>query len=131
MSRSLNKVMLIGNVGRDPEINVTGSGVRVATMRLATTESWKDRDGVQHDHTDWHTIVAWRGLAEVIERLVRRGSRVFIEGKLQTRNYEDKEGIKRYVTEVIAENVLVLDSKKVEGDNEAAEPNTNSDDIPF
>ncbi|MCU0329978.1 MAG: single-stranded DNA-binding protein [Candidatus Kapabacteria bacterium] len=131
MSRTLNKVMLLGNVGRDPEINVTTNGTRVATMRMATTETWKDRDGNQHEHTDWHTIVAWRGLADIVERMVRRGSRIFIEGKLQTRSYEDKEGNKRYVTEVVADNVLLLESKRHDPDGESTESNTNSDDIPF
>lgn len=131
MSRTLNKVMLLGNVGRDPDINVTTNGTRVATLRMATTETWKDRDGNQHEHTDWHTIVAWRGLADVVERLVRRGSRIFIEGKLQTRTYEDKEGNKRYVTEVVADNVLLLESKRHDPEGESTESHTNSDDIPF
>lgn len=115
MSRTLNKVMLIGNVGKDPEINFTPSGYKVATFRLATTEQWKDKDGALQEHTDWHTIVAWRGLAEIVEKLVRKGARVYVEGKLQTRSFEDKDGNKRYVVEVISENLLMLDSKRTEG----------------
>jgi single-strand DNA-binding protein len=135
MSRSLNKVMLIGNVGKEPEVNFTPSGVKVAQFRMATTETWKDRDGALQEHTDWHTIIAWRGLADVVEKLVRRGSRVYIEGKIQSRSFDDKEGHKRYVTEVVADNILMLDAKKVEqgaanGEHETHQE-TQTDDIPF
>lgn len=143
MSRSLNKVMLIGNVGKDPEVNFTPSGIPVATFRLATSETWKDKDGNQQEHTDWHTIVAWRGLAEVIQKLVHKGSKIYIEGKIQTRTFDDKEGNKRYVTEIVAENMLLLDSKNREGNHgteldehvsslksDSSYSNTN-DDIPF
>lgn len=114
MSRSLNKVMLIGNVGKDPDVNYTPSGIPVAQFRLATTESWKDKDGQYQEHTEWHTVVAWRGLAEVIQKLVHRGSRVYIEGKLQTRIFEDQNGNKKYFTEVVADNMLLLDGRKAE-----------------
>ncbi|MBI2795053.1 MAG: single-stranded DNA-binding protein [Ignavibacteria bacterium] len=135
MSRSLNKVMLIGNVGKEPEVNFTPSGVKVAQFRMATTETWKDRDGALQEHTDWHTIIAWRGLADVVEKLVRRGSRVYIEGKIQSRSFDDKEGHKRYVTEVVADNILMLDAKKVEqgaanGEHETHQE-SQTDDIPF
>jgi single stranded DNA-binding protein len=76
--------MLIGNVGKDPEVHFTPSGVKVAQLRLATSETWKDKDGAVQEHTDWHTIIAWRGLADVVERLVRRGSRLYVEGKIQS-----------------------------------------------
>jgi len=112
MSRTLNKVILIGNVGKKPEMKHTPSGIPVVTFRLATSESWKDRDGNVQEKTDWHTIVAWRGLAEVIYKLVTKGSRVYIEGKIQTRNFEDKTGNKRHVVEILAENMLLLDPKK-------------------
>jgi len=135
MSRTLNKVMLIGNVGKDPEVNFTPSGVKVAQFRMATSETWKDKEGAVQEHTDWHTIIAWRGLADVVEKLVRRGSRVYVEGKIQSRSFDDKEGHKRYVTEVVAENILLLDTKKSEhgvpnGDAEH-HMETRSDDIPF
>lgn len=116
MSRTLNKVMLIGNVGRDPEIKYTPSGIPVTSFRLATSETWKDRDGNMQEHTDWHTIVAWRGLAEVISKLVKKGSRVYIEGRIQTRSFEDKTGNKRHVVEILAENMLRLETRK-KGDN--------------
>ncbi len=112
MSRTLNKVMLIGNVGKDPELKFTPSGIPVISFRLATSETWKDRDGNVKEQTDWHTIVAWRGLAEVIHKLVSKGSRVYIEGKLQARTFEDKFQHKRHVVEVLADNMLLLDSKR-------------------
>ena len=111
MARTLNKVMLIGNVGNDPEINHTPSGIPVASFRLATSENRKDREGNVIEHTDWHTIVAWRGLADIVERLVFRSSRIFVEGKLQTRVYEDKQGNRRRIVEIIADTVLILDNK--------------------
>lgn len=137
MSRTLNKVMLIGNVGKDPDVNFTPSGVKVAQFRMATSESWKDKDGAIQEHTDWHTIVAWRGLADIVERLIHRGSRIYVEGKIQTRTYDDKEGQKRYVTEIVADNILLLDAKRADGltNGEAthseAHSDDKSDDIPF
>ena len=112
MSRTLNKVMLIGNVGRDPELKYTPSGIPVTSFRLATSETWKDRDGNVQEHTDWHTVVAWRGLAEVINKLINKGTRVYIEGRIQTRTFEDKQGNKRHVVEVLADNMLLLDGRK-------------------
>lgn len=117
MSRTLNKVMLIGNVGRDPELKFTPSGIPVISFRLATSETWKDREGDVKEHTDWHTIVAWRGLAEVINKLVKKGSRVYIEGRLQTRNFEDKNNNKRHVVEILADNMLLLDNRKSRDDS--------------
>lgn len=112
MSRTLNKVMLIGNVGKDPELKHTPSGIPVASFRLATSESWRDRDGSIKEHTDWHTVVAWRGLAEVIFKLLRKGSRIYIEGRIQTRTFDDKNSNRRHVVEILAENMLLLDNKK-------------------
>jgi single-strand DNA-binding protein len=135
MSRTLNKVMLIGNVGKDPDVNFTPSGVKVAQFRMATSDTWKDKDGNIQEHTDWHTIIAWRGLADVVEKLVRRGSRLYIEGKIQSRSYDDRDGNKRYVTEIIAENVLMLDAKRPESGAGGDEPEPHGearvDDIPF
>ncbi|MFN4985366.1 MAG: single-stranded DNA-binding protein [Ignavibacteria bacterium] len=137
MSRTLNKVMLIGNVGKDPEVHFTPSGVKVAQLRLATSETWKDKDGAVQEHTDWHTIIAWRGLADVVERLVRRGSRLYVEGKIQSRSFDDRDGNKKYVTEIIADSLLVLDAKRHDqpsNTNEAEqslEPSSGTDVIPF
>ena len=100
MSRSLNKVQLIGNLGKDPELKYTPSGVAVATFSIATSESWKDQEGNQQEKTEWHNIVAWRKLAEICGEYLKKGKKVYLEGKLQTRNYE-KDGIKRYVTEIV------------------------------
>jgi single-strand DNA-binding protein len=116
MSRTLNKVILIGNVGKDPEIKYTPSGIPVTSFRLATSENWKDKDGHLQEHTDWHTIVAWRGLAEIIQKLVRKGSRVYIEGKIQTRNFEDKGGNRKHIFEILAENMLLLDQRRQRDD---------------
>lgn len=112
MSRTLNKVMLIGNVGRDPELKHTPSGIPVISFRLATSETWKDRDNNVREHTDWHTVVAWRGLADVIHKLVQKGSRIYIEGKIQTRTFDDKTGNRRHVVEILADNMLLLDNRK-------------------
>ena len=145
MSRTLNKVMLIGNVGKDPDVNFTPSGVKVCQFRMATSESWKDKDGALQEHTDWHTIVAWRGLADIVERLIHKGTRVYVEGKIRSRSYDDREGQKRYVTEIVADNILLLDAKRndnghshepehatahVEGAGTGAKSN-DGDDIPF
>lgn len=137
MSRTLNKVMLIGNVGRNPELKHTPSGIPVTSFRLATSESWKDRDGVLQEHTDWHTIVAWRGLAEVIYKLVKKGSRVYIEGKIQTRTFDDKSNNKRHVVEILADNMLLLDNKKSKDDfadysfDDDSEDVFTDDDYPY
>jgi single-strand DNA-binding protein len=135
MSRTLNKVMLIGNVGKDPDVNFTNTGIKVAQFRMATTETWKDKEGALQEQTDWHTIIAWRGLADVVERLVQKGSRVYVEGKIQNRNYDDRDGNKRYVTEIVADNLLLLDARRhdgpgVNGEHEKA-AEAAPDDIPF
>ncbi|MCX6148421.1 MAG: single-stranded DNA-binding protein [Candidatus Kapabacteria bacterium] len=125
MSRTLNKVMLIGNVGKSPETKHTPSGIPVTSFRLATTENWKDREGKLQEQTDWHTIVAWRGLAEVIQKLVTKGSRIYIEGRLQTRTFNGKDGNKRHIVEILADNMLLLDSKRRE--NESSEFSDNAE----
>lgn len=126
MTRSLNKVMLIGNVAKDPELKFTPSGIPVTSFRLATTESWRDKDGSLQEHTDWHSIVAWRGLAEIITKLVKRGSKIYVEGRLQSRSFEDKNGIKKYVVEVLADNMLILETKRTK-DSEANTGESNLD----
>lgn len=109
MARSLNKVQLIGNLGKDPELKYTPSSVAVASFSVATMEEWKDADGNKQEKTEWHNIVAWRKLAEICGEYLKKGKKVYIEGKLQTRSYE-KDGVKRYVTEIVADQVLMLDS---------------------
>ena len=105
---SLNKVMLIGNAGRDPEMRHLESGIAVVTLPVATSERFKDRNGDVKEHTEWHNVVFWRNLAEIVEKHVRKGSQVFIEGKLRTRNWEDQSGQKRYTTEIVAETMRLL-----------------------
>jgi len=111
---AVNKVLLIGNVGRDPEVRYINNETRVANFTLATTDrGFTTRAGaVVPEKTEWHNIVLWRGLAEVAEKYVRKGSKVFIEGKITNRSYEDKTGIKRYITEILAENLELLDRRQ-------------------
>ena len=107
----VNKVILIGNVGKDPEIKVLDNGVRVANFPLATTEIYK-KDGNRFEQTEWHNIVLWRGLAEVSEKIVRKGALVYIEGKLRCRTWEDKDKIKRYSVEIVADTLTVLAGRR-------------------
>ena len=111
---------LIGNLGKDPEIQQLEGSVSVAKFSLATTESYKDQNGQTHSQTEWHSVVLWRGLAELAEKYLKKGSLVFIEGKLKTRSYDDKEGRKTYTTEIIAEQLILLDkpASKVEIQNQ-------------
>ena len=117
MSRSLNKVMIIGNLGSDPEIRTVGSGGRVANFSVATSRSWTGRDGTQQEKTEWHRIVAWdneRGpkLADVAERFLKKGERVYIEGEIEYRSYEDKDGVTKYITEIRAREMIMLGGRE-------------------
>lgn len=107
----INKVILVGNLGKDPEIRSLENGVSVAKFPLATSESYKNRNGERVETTEWHNIVMWRGLAEIAEKYLKKGSRVYIEGKIRTRSYDDKDGIKKYITEIEADNMLMLDGR--------------------
>lgn len=144
MSRSLNKVMLIGNLGKDPELRYTTSGVAVATFTLATNETWRDQDGNTQERTEWHNIVAWKKLAEICGEWLKKGKKVYIEGRIQNRSYDDKNtGAKRYITEVVAENMIMLDGRggaesNASGQSAAAAasgvtspPAAVEDDLPF
>lgn len=112
MAGSLNKVMLIGNLGADPEIRNTPGGAQVANFRVACTENWTDQAGQKQERTEWVTIVAWRKQAEIAQKYLRKGSKVYVEGKLQTRSWEDKNGGgKRYATEVLCDHFLMLDGR--------------------
>jgi single-strand DNA-binding protein len=104
----LNKVMLIGNVGKDPEIRHLESGTAVANLVLATSERYKDKNGEQQEQTEWHNVVLWRGLADIAERFVRKGSQIYIEGKIRSRSWEDQSGQKRYTTEIVADTMQLL-----------------------
>lgn len=104
----INKVILVGNLGKDPEVRYLEGGTAVAKFPLATSETYKNKEGQKVDSTEWHNIVMWRGLAEIAEKFLKKGSLVYIEGKIRTRAYDDKEGNKRYATEIIADNMTML-----------------------
>ena len=108
---SVNKVILVGRLGRDPETRFTGGGQAVANFTIATDYSYKDKNGERQKRTEWHRIVAWRKLAEIIQQYLKKGSLVYIEGRIETREWQDKEGQKRYTTEIIANEMKMLGSK--------------------
>ena len=111
MAMSLNRVQLIGNLTRDPELRQIPGGQTVATLSLATNFSWTDQSGQKQDKTEFHTVVAWRKLADICGQYLRKGGKIFIEGRLQTRDWEGEDGVKRYKTEIVAENMIMLDRK--------------------
>src|SRR5215210_6533376 len=111
VARSLNKAMLIGNVGQDPEIRTIPSGARVAQFSVATSRRWNDKNGQQQEKTEWHRIVAWEKLVEVIERFVKKGDRIYVEGEIEYRQYQDKDGVTKYTTEIRARDVVLLGSR--------------------
>ncbi len=105
---SVNKVILIGNLGKDPELRYTAAGTAVANFSLATSERYKDRGGQQQEKTEWHNIVVWRQLAEICGKYLQKGKQIYIEGRIQTRSYDDKDGNKRYITEIVADEMRML-----------------------
>jgi single-strand DNA-binding protein len=109
---SINKVILVGNVGKDPEIRHLDSGVAVATFTLATSETYVAKNGDKVTSTEWHNIVLWRGLAEVAEKYVRKGRQLYIEGRIRTRSYDDKDGQKRYITEINGDVMKLLGTRE-------------------
>jgi len=113
--RGVNRVMLIGNLGKDPDVQVLEGNIAVAKFPLATTETFKDRAGKLISQTEWHTVVLWRGLAELAQKYLHKGSLVYIEGRLRTRNWEDKEGVKKFSTEVVGDNLIMLDKRSDAG----------------
>lgn len=108
MSGSLNKAMIIGNLGSDPEIRSIASGARVANFSVATNRKWTGRDGTQQEKTEWHRIVAWEKLADIAERFLKKGDRVYVEGEIEYRSYEDKDGVTKYITEIRARDMVML-----------------------
>ena len=120
----VNKVILIGNVGQDPEIRYTGdvnNSAKVATLRLATTERFRGRDGNLQEHTEWHNVVVWRNTADVVEKYVKKGTQLYIEGRLRTRSWDDQTGNKRYITEIVADTLQLLGRKS---DNQSGSQST-------
>lgn len=143
MANGVNKVILIGNLGRDPEIQRLENGVKKAAFSLATTEVYKNKDGEKTQHTEWHNIVLWRGLAEVAENYLKKGNTIYVEGRIRKREWEDKEGQKRYSTDIIGDNMTMLGGPRREGahdepvaetvkeENGTALPAQPEDDLPF
>ena len=142
--RGINKAIIIGNLGQDPEVRYTTNGGAVCNITVATSESWKDKNtGQQQERTEWHRVVMFRRLAEIAGEYLHKGSKVFIEGRLQTRKWQDKHGTDRYTTEIVADNMQMLDSAWRETPQQpqqqpatqpTAQPSTDApydDDIPF
>ncbi len=116
MASGVNKVILIGNLGKDPEVRHLDNGASVANFSIATTESYKDKNGQKVDQTEWHNIVLWRGLADISEKYLKKGDSVYIEGKLRTRSWE-KDGVTRYTTEVVGDQMTMLGGKRNSDDS--------------
>ncbi|NOZ56174.1 MAG: single-stranded DNA-binding protein [Calditrichaeota bacterium] len=108
---TLNKVMIIGRLGQDPELRYAPNGSAVVNFTVATNMVWRDQDGNQQERTDWHRVVAWRRLAETAGEYLKKGSRVYVEGRLQTRTYDDQNGVRRWITEIVAETIQFLDTR--------------------
>ena len=106
--RSLNKACILGNAGKDAEIRYTNNGKAVATFSIATSESWKDQSGAMQERTTWHNIVAWERLAEICGNYVKKGKQLYIEGRIQNRSYDDKDGVKKYISEIVATDLILL-----------------------
>lgn len=117
----VNKVILLGNLGADPEVRVTSNQIKVARLRIATSETYTNKNGEKVTNTEWHSVNVWRGLADIAEKFLKKGRQVYIEGKLRTRSYDDKEGQTKYITEIEADT-LTLVGGRPEGDGHSAEP---------
>lgn len=129
MAGSVNKVILIGNLGKDPEVRHLENGAVVANFSIATSETYTDRaTGERKENTDWHNIVVWRGLAEVVEKYVRKGTKIYVEGKLKTRSWQDKEGNTRYTTEVVADELTML--SRADANSSPNAPNYSQEGTP-
>ena len=142
MATGVNKVILIGNLGKDPEIQKFDNGGKKASFSLATTEVYKNKEGERTPHTEWHNIVLWRGLAEVAESYLKKGNSIYLEGKIRRRDWEDKEGQKRFTYEIIGDSMTMLGSARKEGGQGESAPGTvkeengpetvlPEDDLPF
>jgi single-strand DNA-binding protein len=128
----VNKVILVGNLGKDPEVRYLDNGVAVANFSLATTENYKNKQGERVSQTEWHNIVLWRGLAEVAEKYLKKGSSIYIEGKIKNRKWEDKDGNTRYNTEILGDNMTMLGTKpSTEETSLKTNTQETNDDLPF
>ena len=130
---SVNKAIIIGHLGADPEMNQTSSGQSVCNFRVATTSKWKDKDGAAQENTQWHRITAWGRQAELCHKYLDKGSAVYVEGRIQTRDYEDDKGVKRWVTDIVANVVQFLGGRSDGGttQREPEPPPITNEDIPF
>lgn len=132
MARGLNKVMIIGNLGRDPEMRYTPSGRPVTSFNVATTRSWTSYDGERHEETEWFNVVAWGPLAEICNTHLQKGQQVYVEGRLQTRGWEDENGKRHYRTELVAQEMIILGERQTtRHTNPDDYPDINEDDFAF
>ena len=128
MPKTVNKVILVGNVGKDPEVRYTPSGTPVAKFSLATNENFKDRSDEWQERTEWHNIIAWQRLAEIVGEYVQKGSKLYIEGKLQTSSWEDKQsGERKYRTEIVAREIVLLAPRESNGEQESTSHDTRNE----
>ena len=141
----INRVILVGNLGKDPEIKNLESGVKLAKFSLATTETFRDRDGNRTEHTEWHNIVLWRGLADIAEKYLNKGKSIYLEGRIRTRKWEDQDGVTKYMTEIQGDSMTMLggrrdtdmaaapvqDQAQPEPETVAEETEDKNDDLPF
>jgi len=127
--RGVNRVMLIGNLGKDPDVQFLEGNIGVAKFPLATTETFKDRSGKLISQTEWHTVVLWRGLAELAQKYLHKGSLVYIEGRLRTRSWEDKEGNRKFATEVVGDNLIMLDKRTDSGSSSGSHGDSGMEDL--
>lgn len=131
MSRGLNKVMIIGNLGRDPEMRYTPSGRPVTSFSVATSRTWNSSDGERHTETEWFNVVAWGNLAEICKQYLSKGQRVYVEGRLQTRRWEDSEGTRHTTVEIVATEMILLDERRDFNQTSGARDEVNEDEFPF
>lgn len=131
MSRGLNKLMIIGHLGRDPEMRFTPSGRPVTTFSVATTRSWHSADGERHEETEWFNVVAWGSLAEICNQHLRKGQQVYVEGRLQTRRWEDSDGNKHYTTELVAKEMIILGERRESYSADDHDEPTEGEELPF
>jgi single-strand DNA-binding protein len=138
MSRGLNKVMIIGHLGREPEMRYTPSGRPVTSFSVATTRTWNSPDGERREETEWFNVVSWGNLAEICKQYLTKGQQVYLEGRLQTRRWEDQEGKKHYTTEVVANEMIMLGDRPLRANTSgeaagynAPEPSVEEDEFPF
>jgi single-strand DNA-binding protein len=131
MSRGLNKVMIIGNLGRDPEMRYTPSGKPVTTFSVATSRTWSTSDGEKREETEWFNVVAWSSLAEICKQYLTKGQQVYIEGRLQTRHWDDQEGNKHTSVEIVANEMIILSERREAGEGSTESESSEDEEFPF